>query len=309
MRPEICAAPGTECASCRAKLFRWAIVSASKCSRPLQGFRGTSGRKATSALKTGGRSAGKRGCVAAGPWAAVRAEGGEKTHGEAGAATRLVRRASRPRHKKMTDSSTEAGGVGGGGQSTAASAQVAALHRLVEAEALQWYAVSRAPLYVQQLVSLEAVKTVMCGVGSVLVELGMKPTAAEEIPVFDLAPYWAEMLRQLFAQVTLWSPVDVADCTTELIRRISSGVHSMFWERLRYRHFNLHGAPAGVAELPLYVSRDGQKTFAVNNAWWSAPGKSWAQYTSCTANAPRRRQQLRSSRCSVDDVFDPRAFA
>jgi hypothetical protein len=187
--------------------------------------------------------------------------------------------------------------------------QISALHEAVESEALQWYAVSAAPLYVKQLTCSDAVKTVLDGVRCVLVELGLKPSALDEIPVSDLAPYWAELLRQLYAQVTIWAPVDLAQCTTELIHKIAAGVYSMFWERLRYRHFLINGAPAGVAELPLYVNKDGQKTFAVNNAWWSVPGKSWAQYASCTANMPRRKQALRASGCTPNDIFEPRAFA
>lgn len=194
-------------------------------------------------------------------------------------------------------------------QMAEADAQTLALHRAVEAEALQWYAVSEAPLYVKQLVSLEAVRTVMQGVRCVLVELDLKPTALDGIAVLDLAPYWAELLRQLYAQVTIWAPISLVELTEALIHRIGSGIHSMFWERLRYRHFLVNGAPAGVAELPLYVNKDGQKSFGINNAFWSVPGKSWAQYTSCTANAPRRKQQLRASGCAPNDVFEPRAFA
>jgi len=191
----------------------------------------------------------------------------------------------------------------------AAEKQILEVHRAVEREALQWYAVSEAPLYVKQLTCLDAVKTVLQGVRCVLAELDMKPTALDAIPVFELAPYWAELLRQLFAQVTIWAPANIEECTEELIHKIASGIYSMFWEQLRYRHFLANGAPAGVAELPLYVNKDGQKTYAVNNAWWSPPGKSWAQYASCTSNAPRRKQNLRASGCAPNDVFEPRAFA
>lgn len=187
--------------------------------------------------------------------------------------------------------------------------QINALHKAVESEALQWYAVSAAPLYVKQLTCSDAVRTVLNSVRCVLVELGLKPSALDEISVSDLAPYWAELLRQLFAQVTIWAPVDIAQCTEELIHKVAAGIYSMFWERLRYRHFLINGAPAGVAELPLYVNKDGQKTYAINNAWWSVPGKSWPQYTSCTSNMPRRKQCLRASGCAPNDVFDPRAFA
>jgi hypothetical protein len=187
--------------------------------------------------------------------------------------------------------------------------QTAALHRAVETEALQWYSVSEAPLYVKQLVSLEFVKTVMGGVRCVLEKLDLKASAIDTIPVSDLSPYWSELLRQLFAQVTLWSPADVERCTEDLVHRIASGIYSMFWQRLRYKHFLINGAPSGVAELPLYTNKDGQKVFAVNNSWWSKPGKSWAQYTSCTANSSRRKQGLRSSACTPNDIFEPRAFA
>jgi hypothetical protein len=141
------------------------------------------------------------------------------------------------------------------------------------------------------------------------VELGIKAETLDGIPVSELATYWADLLRGLFAQVTRWAPVDLAECTKDLIHRISSGVYSMFWERLRYRNFLISGAPVGVAQLPLYTNTDGQKTFAVNNAWWKKPGQSWAQYASCTANAPRRKQALRASYCTPDDVAEPRAFA
>ena len=191
----------------------------------------------------------------------------------------------------------------------AAEEQILAVHSAVEREALQWYAVSVAPLYVKQLTCVDAVRTVLQGVRCVLVELDLKPSALDGIPVFELAPYWAELLRQLFAQVTIWAPANIEECTEELIHKIASGIYSMFWEQLRYRHFLVNGAPAGVAELPLYVNKDGQKTYAVNNAWWSVPGKSWAQYSSCTSNAPRRKQNLRASGCAPNDIFEPRAFA
>ena len=187
--------------------------------------------------------------------------------------------------------------------------QISALHKAVESEALQWYAVSVAPLYVKQLTCSDAVRTVLNGVRCTLVELGLKPSTLDEIPVSDLAPYWAELLRQLFAQVTIWAPVDLAQCTEELIHKIAAGIYSMFWERLRYRHFLINGAPAGVAELPLYVNKDGQKSYGINNAWWSTPGKSWSQYASCIANMPRRKQCLRASGCTPNDIFEPRAFA
>jgi hypothetical protein len=193
--------------------------------------------------------------------------------------------------------------------SGASDEQIRAVHEAVDAEVLQWYAVSVAPLYVKQLTCVDAVRTVLDGVRCVLVQLGLKPSALDDIPASDLAPYWAELLRQLFAQVTIWAPVDLAQCTEELIHKVAAGIYSMFWERLRYRHFLINGAPAGVAELPLYVNKDGQKTFAVNNAWWSVPGKSWSQYASCTANMPRRKQCMRASSCGPNDVFEPRAFA
>jgi len=187
--------------------------------------------------------------------------------------------------------------------------QILAVHQVVEGEALQWYATSDAPLYVKQLTCVDAVRTVLQGVRCVLAELNLKPAALDGIPAFELASYWAELLRQLFAQVTIWAPANIEQCTEELIHKIASGIYSMFWERLRYRHFLVNGAPAGVAELPQYVHKDGQKTFSVNNAWWSTPGKSWAQYTSCTSNVPRRKQCLRASSCAPNDVFEPRAFA
>jgi hypothetical protein len=191
----------------------------------------------------------------------------------------------------------------------ASEEQILAVHRAVEQEALQWYAVSEAPLYVKQLTCVDAVRTVLQGVRCVLAELGLKPSALDGIPVFELAAYWAELLRQLFAQVTIWAPANIEQCTEELMHKIASGIYCMFWERLRYRHFLVNGAPAGVAQLPLYVDKDGQKTYAVNNAWWSVPGKSWAQYASCTSNAPRRKQCLRASACVPNDIFEPRAFA
>lgn len=189
------------------------------------------------------------------------------------------------------------------------SPQELALQEAVQAEQLQWYAASEVPEYVKQLTCIDCVRTVLHGVRRVLVELGMKAESLDGVPVFELATYWAELLRGLFAQVTRWAPLDLAECTRELIHRISSGLYSMFWERLRYRNFLSNGAPAGVAQLPLYTNRDGQKTFAVNNAWWKTPGKSWLQYASCTANAPRRKQALRASSCAPNDVFEPRAFA
>jgi hypothetical protein len=190
-----------------------------------------------------------------------------------------------------------------------AEEQIIALHQAVEGEALQWYAVSEAPLYVKQLTCIDAVRTVMQGVRCVLAELDLKPSALDGIQIFELASYWAELLRRLFAQATIWAPANIAQCTEELIHKIASGIYSMFWQQLRYRHFLVNGAPAGVAELPLYVNKDGQKSFAVNNAWWSTPGKSWAQYASCTSNAPRRKQGLRASGCTPNDVYAPRAFA
>lgn len=179
----------------------------------------------------------------------------------------------------------------------------------MEREALEWYNVSQAPPYVPQLVSRAAVETVMHGVRCVLEQLDLKPASINTVPVAEFASYWAELLRELYAQVTIWAPANLAQYTELLIHRIAAGVYSMFWEQLRYRHFLVNGAPAGVAELPLYVNMDGQKTYAVNNAWWSVPGKSWAHYRSCTASEPRRKQNLRSSPCSPNDIFDPRAFA
>ena len=184
-----------------------------------------------------------------------------------------------------------------------------ALQKAVSAEAIQWYAVSEAPLYVQQLTCIDCVKTVLRGVRCVLVELGLKAETLDGMPVFELATYWAELLRGLFAQVTLWAPIDLEQATEELIRGIASGIYTMFWQRLRYRNFLINGAPAGVAQLPLYTNKDGQKMFAVNNGWWKQPGKSWMQYASCTANMPRRKQAMRSSQCTANDLMDPRAFA
>jgi len=182
------------------------------------------------------------------------------------------------------------------------------LHRAVAAEVIQWYAVSEAPLYVQQLTCLDCVKTVLQGVRCVLSELGMKPETLDNIPVSELSSYWANLLRSLYSQVTLWAPVNLPQATEELIRNISSGIYTMFWQRLRHRNFLIVGAPAGVAQLPVYTNKDGQKTYAMNNAWWKKPGKSWLQYASCTANMPRRKQAMRSSTSAPNDILDPRAF-
>ena len=187
--------------------------------------------------------------------------------------------------------------------------QVLAVHQAVQQEVLRWYAVTDAPIYVQQLACVDCVRTVLNGVRCVLLELGLKAESLDGVPAFELAPYWAELLRGLFAQATIWAPINLAQCTEELIHKIAAGIYGMFWERLRYRNFLINGAPAGVAQLPLYTNMDGQKMYAVNNNWWQRPGKSWLQYASCTANMPRRKQALRASVCTPNDIVEPRAFA
>lgn len=150
-------------------------------------------------------------------------------------------------------------------------AMTAAVHEEVQAEVLQWYAVSKAPLYVKQLTCYECVETVLRGVRCVLRELGLESEMLETIPIVELAAYWAELLRSLFAQVTLWSPADLSGSTEELIRKISSSIYNTHQGGVRHRTMLSKGAPAGVAEFPLYVNKEGQKMFAVNNERWQRP--------------------------------------
>ena len=189
------------------------------------------------------------------------------------------------------------------------SAMTLALREAVQSEAIQWYAVSEAPLYVKQLTCYECVEIVLHGVRCVLSELGLPPELLESTPLSDLAAYWAELFRSLFAQVTIWSPADLSGSTEELIRKISSGIYHMSHGRLRHRALLLKGSPVGAAEFPLYVNKDAQKMFAVSNDRWQKPGKSWAQYATSIAHMPRRKQVLRSSQHAPDDILDPRAFA
>jgi len=188
-----------------------------------------------------------------------------------------------------------------------ATQQEAALHRLVQADATRAYAGVRAPDYVQPLVSLGAVMHVMRGARCVLVELDMRPDSLDGVHVTDLAPYWAELLRQLDAGSTSRSPPDILDCVSHLMRQVAGGLHAEYWQRMRYRRFLVDGPPPGVQALPEYVVGAGHKSYAVADERWSAPGKSWSQYAAHATSA-RRVQNLRASHSEVDDLVHPHAF-
>ena len=181
----------------------------------------------------------------------------------------------------------------------------------VRGDALRMYEfrLGQTPSYVFDVTSAPAVARVLAGVRHTLVALEMSEDSLDGVAVSDLMTYWTDMLGQLQADGSPWAPVDVADTELELVRRIAAGVHAMFWQRLRYRHFNVNGAPPGVQQLPAYVDNDGQKSFALNNGWWAVKGKSWQHYVSCMSSVPRRKGQLRAALCAPSDLEHPRAFA
>ena len=183
------------------------------------------------------------------------------------------------------------------------------LRALVLEDAMGLYLDRVPPAYVPQLVCVDCVTAVLCGAKRVLEEMNVDPRALDGVDPADLAPYWGDLLRQLYSGASPWAPVDVGDCTLDLVKKVAGGVHAMFWEKLRYRHFLINGAPPGVQQLPRYSQGEAQKSFAKNNGWWQLPGKSWTQYVSCSQTLPQRKQNLRASRCAVDDLVDPRAFA
>lgn len=183
------------------------------------------------------------------------------------------------------------------------------VQRLAQDDAMTLYLDKAPPLHVPQLVCIDCVKVVLRGAKKVLEHLNISAGALDGVDASDLSPYWGSLLRQLYAGASPWAPVDVADCTHSLIQSVAGGVHAMFWEKLRYRHFLVNGAPPGVQQLPQYSHGESQKSFATNNGWWQLPGKSWSHYVSCSEALPGRKQSLRASHSAPDDLVRPRDFA
>ena len=157
--------------------------------------------------------------------------------------------------------------------------------------------------WVKMYICQEAIEDVLAGVESVLDALNLSETSLALIPPSDLAPCWAELMRQ-HGNVSWREEPDIYGLQCETIRAVASAVHASAEQNERNRKVR-HNCPAGVKELPELSSGERNQTGAVP---WSLVASSnitgkkntpsnFTEYMHCIS---RIKRQVTSGRASLD---------
>ena len=155
----------------------------------------------------------------------------------------------------------------------------------------------RVPLpWVEQYISLPAVRHVLCGVASVLRLLGvvgpqLHSFDLEAYPAEELVPYWIAHLQANMDSSTRALP-DLGELQNDTIRDISSGINAL--ANQTYHHYQVlkSGEAPGVQEFPKIENFEAPKSQELPFAWAGAPtnsdGKGYLRYASLMATLSRR---------------------